>query len=83
MWPAASESPRATCLCRLRDRTYELTRGSRSETANWNHLFRVIDSIWHKTWPSWRNDMPATLDCVHWTRWPLNHAPSCARCADA
>jgi hypothetical protein len=27
----------------------------------------MIDSIWHKTQQSWRDDMPCHLDRVHWT----------------
>jgi hypothetical protein len=32
-----------------------------------DHLFRVTNSIWHKTQQSWRDDLAGHFDRVHWT----------------
>jgi hypothetical protein len=32
-----------------------------------DHLFQMIDLIWHKTQQSWRDDMPCHFDRAHWT----------------
>jgi hypothetical protein len=32
-----------------------------------DHLLRVIDSIWHQTQQSWRDDMGRHFERAHWT----------------
>jgi hypothetical protein len=32
-----------------------------------DHLFRMIDSIWHKARQNWRDDLAGHFERVHWS----------------
>jgi hypothetical protein len=32
-----------------------------------DHMLRVIDSVWHKTRPSWRDDVAGHFEREHWS----------------